>query len=147
YPRVRLAELDLDAVQVAGGRLVGTDVPARLTEAGVPAFADFYEAGEALDPVTFSVPVAEGELDLSELDVAAAVVGEDGTVELSWTAPADIALGSHRVDLVTDGESVADTTFTVAAAGAGTGTDDDGAGPGTTAGGAGGALAQTGAEA
>ncbi|MCM3662590.1 HtaA domain-containing protein [Georgenia satyanarayanai] len=147
YPRVRLAELDLDAVQVAGGRLVGTDVPASLTAAGVPAFADFYKAGEALDPVTFSVPVAEGELDLSELDVAAAVVGQDGTVELSWTAPADIALGSHRVDLVTDGESVADTTFTVAAAGAGTDTDDDGAGPGTTAGGAAGNLAQTGAQA
>ncbi|WP_152192617.1 HtaA domain-containing protein [Georgenia satyanarayanai] len=143
YPRVRLAELDLDGVRVADGRLVGTDVPATLTAEGVPAFADFYEAGDALDPLTFSVPVAEGQLDLSELDVAEAVVGQDGTVELTWTAPADIALGSHRVDLVTDGKSVADTTFTVVAV-AGPG-DDDGAGTGTAARG-GGDLAQTGAD-
>src|SRR5690606_21581937 len=68
-------------------------------------------------------------------------VGEDGTVELTWQVPADTPLGTHRVDLVTDGESVADTTFDVvdadviAAGGSGT-TDGTGAGR----------LAQTGAQ-
>src|SRR5690606_7161070 len=145
YPRVRLAELDLTGVTVSEGRLVGTDVPARLTAEGVPAFADSYEAGAALDPLTFSVPVEEGVLDLAELDVPEAVVAEDGTVELSWAVPADAVLGQHRVDLVTDGESVADATFAVAAA-AGPATGGDGAGSGTTAGG-GDRLARTGTDA
>ena len=141
YPRVRLARLDLSGVTVRDGRLVGTDVPATLTPEGVPAFADFYEAGDALDPVSFSVAVDDEALDLTALDVAEATVGEDGTVELTWQVPADTPLGTHRVDLVTDGESVADTTFDVvdadviAAGGSGT-TDGTGAGR----------LAQTGAQ-
>jgi hypothetical protein len=32
-------------------------VPATLTAAGATAFGDFYDAGEALDPVTFSLPL------------------------------------------------------------------------------------------
>ena len=139
YPRVRLATLDLSGVTVREGRLVGTDVPATLTAAGVPAFADFYEAGAALDPLTFSVPVGDGDLDLSTLDVAEATVGPDGTVELRWEVPQDLALGEHRVDLVTAGSSVADATVTVVDAGTAP------AGGGTTAS-AGDRLATTGAE-
>ncbi|MEE6281422.1 HtaA domain-containing protein [Georgenia sp. MJ170] len=148
---VVLADLDLGAgdVTVVDGRLVGTDVPATLTEAGIPAFADFYDVGEALDPVTFSVPVGDvTELDLTELDTAEAKVGEDGTVELSWAVPADFALGSHSVHLVTDGEAVADATFgVVAAATGGSGSDpDDDATPAPKAGGSGTALPTTGAD-
>ncbi|MEE6288645.1 HtaA domain-containing protein [Georgenia sp. MJ173] len=148
---VVLADLDLGAgdVTVVDGRLVGTDVPATLTEAGIPAFADFYDVGEALDPVTFSVPVGDvTELDLTELDTAEAKVGEDGTVELSWAVPADFALGSHSVHLVTDGEAVADASFgVVAAATGGSGSDpDDDATPAPKAGGSGTALPTTGAD-
>ena len=141
HPRVRLARLDLSGVGVRDGRLVGIDVPATLTADGVPAFADFYAAGEPLDPVTFSVPVGDEALDLTRLDVAEATVGEDGTVELTWQVPADASLGAHRVDLVTDGESVADGTFGVVAADA---APADGSG--TTGAAASGGLARTGVE-
>jgi len=49
-------------------------VPATLTAAGAVAFGDFYEAGEALDPVSFSLPLG-------------AIVACDGS-----TAPAGSAL-------------------------------------------------------
>ncbi|RZS44601.1 Htaa protein [Herbihabitans rhizosphaerae] len=50
-----LADTDLIATD---GTITATDVGATLTEAGVPAFADFYPAGTALDPLTFSVTTA-----------------------------------------------------------------------------------------
>ncbi|WP_320670703.1 HtaA domain-containing protein [Patulibacter defluvii] len=57
YPNVGLATLDLTkGSRTANGKTVGwSGVPATLTEAGAPAFADFYHPGEALDPITFSV--------------------------------------------------------------------------------------------
>jgi hypothetical protein len=63
YDDVVFADLDLSAVTptpVEDG-LRWTGVPATLTEAGVPAFADFYEAGSALDPLTFTLALSDEE--------------------------------------------------------------------------------------
>ncbi|HEU5150708.1 MAG TPA: HtaA domain-containing protein [Iamia sp.] len=63
YDDVVFATLDLSTVSptpVAGG-LRWANVPATLTEAGVPAFADFYPAGSALDPLTVTLALANEE--------------------------------------------------------------------------------------
>ncbi|MBD7982368.1 HtaA domain-containing protein [Oerskovia merdavium] len=54
---VTVATLDLAAAKVTTGNGTTTyaSVPAALTAAGVPAFGAFYTAGDALDPVTFTV--------------------------------------------------------------------------------------------
>lgn len=123
YDDVALADLDLSAapVQVADGVATATAVPATLTEAGAPAFAGFYEAGEALDPVTFSVPLTTGEAEpqsaaASSVEVGSATVAADGTVALTWTVPADFATGAHTAT-VTAGEATATASFEVEAAG------------------------------
>ncbi|WP_460634108.1 HtaA domain-containing protein [Leifsonia lichenia] len=41
----------------SGSRVTATDAPATLTAAGATAFAGFYDAGTALDPVSFSLPL------------------------------------------------------------------------------------------
>ncbi|RLV54978.1 hypothetical protein D9V41_14295 [Aeromicrobium phragmitis] len=45
-------------VDPTSGTMTFTDVPVALSEAGAPAFADFYQPGEALDPLTLVVEVA-----------------------------------------------------------------------------------------
>ncbi|KQT99479.1 HtaA domain-containing protein [Sanguibacter sp. Leaf3] len=52
---VELATLALPAPQVDGDVSTWVSAPAALTAAGAQAFAGFYAAGSALDPVTFSV--------------------------------------------------------------------------------------------
>jgi hypothetical protein len=60
YPNLVLATLNMAGIapSVAGATVTFTNVPVALTAAGVPAFAEFYEAGTALDPLTFSVTIA-----------------------------------------------------------------------------------------
>ncbi|MTV27985.1 hypothetical protein FTX61_21640, partial [Nitriliruptoraceae bacterium ZYF776] len=60
YPDAHVADLDLTGVTptVVDGVTTYAAVPATLTEEGVPAFASFYAAGEALDRVTFSYRAA-----------------------------------------------------------------------------------------
>ncbi|MCX6024471.1 MAG: HtaA domain-containing protein [Chloroflexi bacterium] len=57
-----MAFADLDpaaAPPVASGSgATWTKVPATLAEAGAPAFGGFNKAGQALDPMTFSIDVA-----------------------------------------------------------------------------------------
>lgn len=62
YDDVALADLDLSGVEyeLDGGVLGWDPIPATLTADGVPAFADFYGAGEELDPITLTVSVDEG---------------------------------------------------------------------------------------
>ena len=63
YDDVPFAELDLSTTAptpVEGG-LRWTGVTATLTEEGVPAFADFYEAGSALDPLTLTLALSDEE--------------------------------------------------------------------------------------
>ncbi|MBD7919557.1 HtaA domain-containing protein [Cellulomonas sp. Sa3CUA2] len=57
--RVTLATLALSAGQrtVGDGRVAYSGVPATLTAAGATGFAGFYTAGEALDPVSFTLPL------------------------------------------------------------------------------------------
>lgn len=57
YPAVALGALNVagGTKATAGTAVSWTSIPAVLTEAGVPAFADFYNPGEVLDPVSLSV--------------------------------------------------------------------------------------------
>lgn len=57
YDDVELADVDFAThpVVVENGLAHVVGAPATLTEAGVPAFAGFYSAGTALDPISFSV--------------------------------------------------------------------------------------------
>ncbi|MGK5630867.1 HtaA domain-containing protein [Streptomyces sp. URMC 123] len=59
--QVPLAALDLSGVTMRGGgsTIALTTVPATLTEQGAKAFAGYYEAGAALDPVTLSADVLD----------------------------------------------------------------------------------------
>lgn len=61
YEDVHFADLDLSGVdyELAEGILSWDPIPAVLTADGVPAFADFYTAGEQLDPITLTVSVDE----------------------------------------------------------------------------------------
>ncbi|MDQ6522635.1 HtaA domain-containing protein [Nocardioides sp. LHD-245] len=52
YPGVVLAEVDAAGWKAVGDRIAGGALPARLTGPGAAAFAGFYEAGAALDPIT-----------------------------------------------------------------------------------------------
>ncbi len=53
YTDVALGALDLTGIVPADG--TWANVPATLTEAGVPAFGEFYEAGTELDPITMTL--------------------------------------------------------------------------------------------
>jgi hypothetical protein len=65
YPDVEFAELDLTGVSLSqvGAQFSWTNVPAVLTDDGVPAFANFYAAGTSLDALTPTLSLEEiGEL-------------------------------------------------------------------------------------
>lgn len=67
FDDVVLADLQTgDRVRALGDALTLTEVPAALTAEGVPAFADFYPEGSALDPISGTVELG-------------GVVGEPGT--------------------------------------------------------------------
>jgi hypothetical protein len=57
YEDVEFAHLDLAGIEPLAtmDSVAWMDIPATLTEAGVPAFANMYDAGTALDPVSFSL--------------------------------------------------------------------------------------------
>ncbi len=60
YDDVVLADLDTDGrVQAVDDTLSLSSVPATLTAAGAPAFADFYPAATALDPLSGSVRLGD----------------------------------------------------------------------------------------
>ncbi|HLS48829.1 MAG TPA: HtaA domain-containing protein, partial [Actinomycetaceae bacterium] len=126
YPGVQLATLDLGASDLAldGNVLSASNVPASLTEDGEVAFGDFYDAGEQLDPVSFTATLGDG-IGVSATTLPAATVGEDGTVTFTWQVAEDAGLGTYRIDLVTDGESLARTSAEVVAADNPGGTDDN----------------------
>ncbi|WP_327635443.1 HtaA domain-containing protein [Kribbella sp. NBC_00482] len=75
YDDVELADVDFAThpVVVENGVAHVVGAPATLTEAGVPAFAGFYSAGTALDPISFSVkltspPTWQPKLELLRAD-------------------------------------------------------------------------------
>jgi LPXTG-motif cell wall-anchored protein len=113
YPQVEFAELDFGqaALTVSNGVVSATDVPATLTEDGVPAFADFYDAGQSLDPVSFEATLG-GDV---QVELGPATVDDNGSVELAWTVPADFPLGTATATL-TAGDVELTGEFTVEAA-------------------------------
>lgn len=93
--------IDASSVKIAtlnlSGKKSGDDssitysaVPATLTAEGVPAFAEFYDAGSALDPITFTVG-AGAEVPCDELD-SLPRTGSD--LDLALAGGAFIALGA-----------------------------------------------------
>lgn len=99
YDDVAFATLDLSGhgpAPVEGG-LRWTGVPATLTAAGAPAFADFYEPGSDLDPLTFTLlldEVAPPTRTATESFVTAALTdflgGEPSTDDVAdWAAALD----------------------------------------------------------
>ena len=65
YDDVALADLNLTGItpQVTGAVHTWSNIPASMTAAGAPAFAGFYAAGTALDPVTFSLDTTAAPVD------------------------------------------------------------------------------------
>ncbi|HEU5150214.1 MAG TPA: HtaA domain-containing protein [Iamia sp.] len=61
YDDLAVADLDLAGITPTpvGDGLRWSAVPATLTEGGVPAFADFYPAGSALDPLTITLALSD----------------------------------------------------------------------------------------
>ncbi|ALE07398.1 hypothetical protein AL755_21095 [Arthrobacter sp. ERGS1:01] len=88
FSNVVLAELDTAAVTTDAVGVKGAKLPAVLSKAGAPAFANFYEAGEALDPVSFEVAGAPAQ---------AVTVGKDGTFSAAWPVPAGQKPGRYAV--------------------------------------------------
>nr|WP_281352356.1 HtaA domain-containing protein [Phytoactinopolyspora alkaliphila] len=137
YPDVEFAELDFSAapLTVEDGVVSATAVPATLTEDGVPAFADFYDAGQALDPVSFEAALG-GDV---RVELGPETVGEDGGVELTWTVPGDFPLGAATA-VLTAGDVELTGEFTVELAddpgngGDDTGSDENGTDEGTDSG-------------
>ncbi|MFF2273003.1 HtaA domain-containing protein, partial [Agromyces sp. NPDC058136] len=87
--RVRFAELDLaSGFAATDGALTGADVPATLTADGAAAFGT-YAAGEELDPVDFTIPLA------ADCGVVAVAAADTAQVETETkTVDATAAAGS-----------------------------------------------------
>lgn len=68
YPNVDFATLDLSGVTPVddGATLTVAGIPAKLTANGAEAFAGFYPAGTALDPVSFELTYAPGTITRGE---------------------------------------------------------------------------------
>ncbi|MET4225833.1 HtaA domain-containing protein [Oerskovia enterophila] len=102
---VTIATLDLSAAKVttANGTTTYGAVPAVLTAAGVPAFGSFYAAGDALDPVTFTVGAA--------VENPGTTPGEgSGNTDGSGT-PKDSAVADLSVSQVAPGDPVTISGF------------------------------------
>lgn len=56
---VAFAALDLSGLKVSAGAVSVAGAPATLTDSGATAFAGFYKAGDALDPLSFSLPLGQ----------------------------------------------------------------------------------------
>ncbi|WP_170154359.1 HtaA domain-containing protein [Protaetiibacter intestinalis] len=114
YTDVVLATLDLSAGTNASTAttVAYTAVPAALTAAGAPAFAGFYAAGTALDPVSFSWPVEQAPVvPTLAVDVTTATEADGLTVSVAATDFEGIS--ASYVSLIEKGS---DTAFVGAAA-------------------------------
>lgn len=83
YPDVDFATLDLSGVSAHdnGSKLTVKEIPATLTENGSTAFAGFYPAGTALDPISFQFSYGPGELTAGKKKVKVGKKG--GEIELA----------------------------------------------------------------
>ncbi|SEG63680.1 Immunoglobulin I-set domain-containing protein [Nonomuraea solani] len=86
YPVVDLATLTLNTPDGS----TWTDLPAALTAAGVPAFADFYGEGEALDPVTVTYDGPGGTPAPGSQAPVPEGGGDPGEPGEEWTPPGTV---------------------------------------------------------
>lgn len=92
---VVIATLGLPEASVAGDRISWNGATATLTAAGAEAFGGFYQAGQALDPVSFAFPLgAEVPCDTTT-DGKLASTGADLTA--GWIALTLLVLGAGAV--------------------------------------------------
>lgn len=92
---VVIATLGLPEASVAGDRISWNGASATLTAAGAEAFGGFYQAGQALDPVSFAFPLgAEVPCDTTT-DGKLASAGVDLTA--GWIALTLLVLGAGAV--------------------------------------------------
>ncbi|MFD5319732.1 HtaA domain-containing protein [Streptomyces sp. NPDC127098] len=76
--QVPLAALDLTGVDLRGGtRIAVSAIPATLTAEGATAFAGYYQAGEALDPVTLTADTEDPEPAATETEPEPEETGEE----------------------------------------------------------------------
>lgn len=121
-PEVSGSAQDIDFADLTVGAPTGsgpytfTNVPATLTAAGSEGFGGFYEAGTAIDPLTFTVSdAAPPTVNVSNATI---VEGDSGTKNASFT----VSLSQARSTAVTvkyataDGSAVAPTDYTAKAA-------------------------------
>jgi Htaa/Collagen triple helix repeat (20 copies) len=124
FPGVDLASLDLTGItpSVSGDVLTWTGIPAVLTTNGAPAFAGFYAAGTALDPVsiaaTFEGP-PPATVDPASLDFGAQGLGTlTPSRTVTVTAGADplaidrlTTTGDHLEDFLVAGDTCSGATL------------------------------------
>ena len=97
---VQFATLDLSGASVTSQAVSVSGAPATLTAAGAAAFAGFYQAGAALDPVSFTFPLG-AETNCSQVLVDAdgnpigslASTGASGTSVMLGSAALALLLG------------------------------------------------------
>jgi len=114
YRDVRFAKLNTTGLtpSAAGGTTTWSNIPATLTAEGSPAFAGFYDAGETLDPVTFSYATAAGSgtaAGACEKRGNVVTVPPGGTPPASKPAGATVKLGKlskGQLKLLARGKSV-----------------------------------------
>lgn len=103
---VAIASLALGSgsASTSGGQVRWTGVPATLTSAGAAAFEGFYSAGEAMDPVSFTLPLgavtdctAASGANLARYGGSLAATGADDAAVLALTATGLLALGGALV--------------------------------------------------
>ena len=91
---VVFATLSLPAAAESSSRISWSNASATLTAAGAEAFAGFYSAGTALDPVSFSFPLgAEVPCDSTTTGDLAATGGET-SFDVMWLGAGLLALGA-----------------------------------------------------
>ena len=95
---VAFATLSLPAASTSNGRISWSNAQATLTAAGAEAFAGFYSAGAALDPVSFAFPLgAEVPCDSTTDGTAGgtlAATGGSAPVDALWLGFGMLALGA-----------------------------------------------------
>ncbi len=107
YDDVEFATLDLTGITptVAGTETTWTAIPATLTEAGSPAFAGFYAAGSAIDPVTFTVDTAATDPGPGDGEPPAGAQEQELTVTVPSVVP-EPEPGSFGWSITGDGSAV-----------------------------------------
>ena len=106
YGRVDVANVDAaSGVSIGGAKLTLTTLPATLSTAGAPAFAGFYAAGTALDPISADLGLDGGIEDdaASSLSVHATRAtfgyGETTTVAIGATSPGGTPTGQISLNV------------------------------------------------